>query len=34
MWLESNYAFGQRDEATTVERFERARDAEAASRRR
>ena len=24
MWLEANYAFGERDEETTRERFERA----------
>ena len=34
MWLESNYAFGQRDEEQTRASFERARqDAEAARRR-
>ena len=31
MWLEANYAFGQRDEAQTRERFERARDADASA---
>lgn len=25
MWLEANYAFGERDEAATQERFEQAR---------
>lgn len=25
MWLEANYAFGERDEAQTKERFEKAR---------
>ncbi len=33
MWLEANYAFGQRDEAQTLERFRRASAAEAPSRR-
>ena len=33
MWLEANYAFGQRDEAQTRERFERARQADTPARR-
>jgi cyd operon protein YbgT len=32
MWLEANYAFGDRDEAVTKERFEKARQDEKQSR--